>query len=336
MNKILVSVVIPVHNGEKYIKKCVNQILKQTLSQIEVILVENFSEDSSLEICKELSKQDDRVRLFQSFKRGTSFARKLGVQKAKGLYITFSDQDDKYCTRKALELMYNTIVNNKTQICQFGFYKEYFRCIKRRKSKDDRIYSTSELYSDQIKGIIGVPESDFSTVVWDKIYESSLLKSSVENINYGMFFAEDEYLNVSCFFNKKLKSVSTSSLSLYCWQNGTGFSSSDNSGIALLHDYDILKPYVINLLSEFKISEDIIWKYNLETVYCCKSIVCKMIRNNSNYQDISNVTEEILSSKAFLLACDYFKNYNNKKDIWEELNKLVNIKDTKSWIDLCK
>ena len=113
MNKILVSVVIPVHNGEKYIKKCVNQILKQTLSQIEVILVENFSEDSSLEICKELSKQDDRVRLFQSFKRGTSFARKLGVQKAKGLYITFSDQDDKYCTRKALELMYNTIVNKK-------------------------------------------------------------------------------------------------------------------------------------------------------------------------------------------------------------------------------
>ncbi len=85
MNKILVSVVIPVHNGEKYIKKCVNQILKQTLSQIEVILVENFSEDSSLEICKELSKQDDRVRLIQSFKRGTSFARKLVVQQAKGL-----------------------------------------------------------------------------------------------------------------------------------------------------------------------------------------------------------------------------------------------------------
>lgn len=88
---IKVSVVIPVHNGAKYIGKCVNGILNQSLKDIEIVLVENFSNDNSLNICNKLAKKDSRVSVFQSFDKGTSFARKRGVLECKGKYITFSD-----------------------------------------------------------------------------------------------------------------------------------------------------------------------------------------------------------------------------------------------------
>ena len=84
--EILVSVVIPVHNGEKYINNIANRVLRQSLRKIELILVENYSEDNSLKACKALADNDDRVTVLQSFDRGTSFARKKGIEAARGKY----------------------------------------------------------------------------------------------------------------------------------------------------------------------------------------------------------------------------------------------------------
>ena len=88
---ILLSVVIPVHNGENYIKKIANRILNQSLKDIELILVENFSTDKSLEVCKSIAEKDNRVVVSQCFKKGTSFARKKGIELASGKYTFFCD-----------------------------------------------------------------------------------------------------------------------------------------------------------------------------------------------------------------------------------------------------
>lgn len=87
--EILVSVVIPVHNGEKYMNNIANRVLRQSLRKIELILVENYSEDNSLKACKALADNDDRVTVLQSFDRGTSFARKKGIEAARGKYTFF-------------------------------------------------------------------------------------------------------------------------------------------------------------------------------------------------------------------------------------------------------
>ncbi len=99
----LLSVIIPVHNGEKYIKKTVVQILKQSYKHIELILVENFSKDRSLKICQELAVHDDRIQVLTCTEPGTSMARKRGILEARGKYIVFSDQDDSYINEYALE-----------------------------------------------------------------------------------------------------------------------------------------------------------------------------------------------------------------------------------------
>lgn len=331
---IKVSVVIPVHNGAKYIGKCVNGILNQSLKDIEVVLVENFSNDNSLNICNKLAKKDSRVSVFQSFDKGTSFARKKGVLECKGKYITFSDQDDRYINKYALENMYNEIVKNESQICEFGHYKEYNPLFKKKVEKSSNIYTGKEIFNEGLKGALGIG-NNFSTTVWNKIYDADLVKHSVVNIDKGLFFAEDEYLNYHCFANDSLNRISTSEKCFYCWNVGVGFSSSNDSELALLSDYDKIKPTINEKLKELNLDE-ILWTYNLETVYFCRSIIISLISKNEDKNKIFDIIDRIFKSESFILASDYFKSYTEREKVWDELNKLATVRDKQEFYNLCE
>lgn len=110
-----------------------------------------------------------------------------------------------------------------------------------------------EFESQGLKGALGIG-NNFSTTVWNKIFDADLLKQSVVNIDKGLFFAEDEYLNYHCFANDNLKRISTSDKCFYCWNVGVGFSSSNDSGLALLPDYDKIKPTINEKLTQIAIS----------------------------------------------------------------------------------
>lgn len=105
----MLSVIIPVHNVGKFLRKTINGILKQSYKLLEVILVENASEDNSLSICGKLSEKDPRVIVLECKDKGTSLARKAGILAAKGKYIVFSDQDDAYIGKNSLEKMVKAI-----------------------------------------------------------------------------------------------------------------------------------------------------------------------------------------------------------------------------------
>lgn len=93
MNTLL-SVVVPVYNTEAYLKECIDSILSQTYSNIELILVDDGSNDNSVEICEEYVKIDSRVNLIKQSHEGMFRARRKGVLSAKGDYVTFVDSDD--------------------------------------------------------------------------------------------------------------------------------------------------------------------------------------------------------------------------------------------------
>lgn len=91
----MISIVVPVYNGEKYIEDCIKSILKQTYTEWELLLIDNDSLDHTLKICKEYAKTDDRIQVLHQHKnRGVSVARNLGLERAAGEYITFIDCDD--------------------------------------------------------------------------------------------------------------------------------------------------------------------------------------------------------------------------------------------------
>lgn len=90
----LVSIIVPVYNVEKYIRRCLNSIINQTYKNLEIILIDDGSTDDSGKICDEYAKEDNRIIVKHNTNRGVSYARNYGIKLANGQYLSFIDPDD--------------------------------------------------------------------------------------------------------------------------------------------------------------------------------------------------------------------------------------------------
>ena len=91
MNK-LISIIINVYNGEKYIKKCLDSVINQTYKNLEILIINDGSTDKTLEICKKY--KDERIKIITTENQGLSFSRNVGIDNAGGEYLYFVDADD--------------------------------------------------------------------------------------------------------------------------------------------------------------------------------------------------------------------------------------------------
>ena len=123
MNKeIKVSIIIPVYNVEQYLRQCLDSVCNQTFKDIEIIVVNDCSQDNSLQIIKEYQQKDDRIVLIDLKQNaGQGNARNQAVKIAKGKYITFVDSDD-WVTKDYIEVLYNAIEQYKCDIVASCFY----------------------------------------------------------------------------------------------------------------------------------------------------------------------------------------------------------------------
>lgn len=111
-----VSVIIPVYNVEKYLSQCLDSVVNQTLSDIEVICIDDGSADKSFEILQQYAEKDSRIKIFKQENQGAGAARNNGLDKAIGDYLYFLDSDD-YIKSDCLEKMYNKITLENSDIC---------------------------------------------------------------------------------------------------------------------------------------------------------------------------------------------------------------------------
>lgn len=93
-NSPRISIIVPVYNTGKYVEKCLNSLINQTYSNLEIICVDDGSKDNSVEIISEIQKTDSRIILYQNEHSGASVARNLGIEKSTGEYLSFIDSDD--------------------------------------------------------------------------------------------------------------------------------------------------------------------------------------------------------------------------------------------------
>ena len=112
---ILISVIVPVYNVEQYLERCVDSILAQTYSNLEVILVDDGTKDSGGLICDAYAQKDTRVRVIHKENGGLSSARNAGIDIAQGEYISFVDSDD-WIEPDALEKLLNTAIQNQVEL----------------------------------------------------------------------------------------------------------------------------------------------------------------------------------------------------------------------------
>lgn len=120
---MLISVIIPVYNGEKYLEKCVSSVLNQPYKNIEVICINDGSTDKSVEVLKEISERDERVHIINQVNEGVASARNKGIMSAKGEYVAFLDQDDIWVPNAVGENVIEKIKYDKYEMISFAYYQ---------------------------------------------------------------------------------------------------------------------------------------------------------------------------------------------------------------------
>ncbi|WP_282923875.1 glycosyltransferase family 2 protein, partial [Mediterraneibacter massiliensis] len=119
-----ISVIVPVYKVEPYLHKCVDSILEQSFSDIQVILVDDGSPDSCGDICEEYAQKDTRVQVVHKENGGLSDARNAGIAYTEGNYVIFLDSDD-YIERDMLEYLYTNIKTADADMATCGIYEVY-------------------------------------------------------------------------------------------------------------------------------------------------------------------------------------------------------------------
>lgn len=165
----LISVIVPVYNVKNFLNRCVDSILKQTYSNIEIVLVDDGSNDGSEVICDQLAHNYDNVRVIHKPNGGLSSARNAGIAVAKGKYIGFVDSDD-FIDLDMYKCLYDNIIKTKSDISICKPYKF---------SKEDEIVESKEV--ERIKTyenieILRHMYDDYFTMVvaWNKLYKKEL------------------------------------------------------------------------------------------------------------------------------------------------------------------
>jgi len=118
-NAPLLSIVVPVYNILDYLPRCVHSLTGQTYTNLEILLVDDGSTDGTGQLCDELAKEDERIRVFHKENGGSSSARNFGISHAKGEYLGFIDSDD-YADANMFERLYEGIVTYRVKIAQVG------------------------------------------------------------------------------------------------------------------------------------------------------------------------------------------------------------------------
>lgn len=196
-----ISVIIPVYNVAEVLDRCLDSVLNQTYKNLEILLVDDGSTDSSGQLCDRYAENDARVRVIHKINQGLGMARNTGLKYAGGDYISFVDSDD-YLEKTAYEQLVRYINDNSGDICFFGHFR-----VQGGKAKpydvppSKTIYcgmeeSLGQLFND---ALLGKPQNGVGFTglsVCAALYKKELIVS-----NRLRFLSEREILSEDVFFN---------------------------------------------------------------------------------------------------------------------------------------
>jgi len=175
----LVSIVMPIYNAEKYVAQAIDSVLNQTLSDFELILINDGSTDKSAEICAAYARDDQRIKLIHQKNGGICSARNKGLQLVQGEYTAFIDNDDVYLP-DLLEENYTLAKKYNADILKYG--NQY---IKQKNFSADTIHSSGKLNEEALLVIEKndlsaeykkLNEADLLVYVWDGLFKTELIR----------------------------------------------------------------------------------------------------------------------------------------------------------------
>lgn len=280
----LISIIIPVYNLENTLSKCLNSVINQTYTNMEIIIINDGSTDNSEKICIEFTKEDKRIHYLYQTNKGVSFARNVGLYQATGDYITFVDGDD-FIDEKHIESLYNAMIQYGADISVCGITFEKDKKYVKKFTKEMQYENL-----DFLKPLISY--NDFGGYIWNKMYSSNIIKNTKFDENLDI--AEDLLFNLQVFLNSK-KIVKIKSVSYHYCINSLSATQSIN--YSKEKSAKKLQSYLLANEKSFEI-----------------------IKNHTDNQKIINLfKQKVLFVKAeiFYFEIKYFNKFNSKlyKDI---------------------
>ena len=200
----LVSIIIPIYNAEKYISTCLSTVLSQTYTNIEVLLIDDGSTDSSLRICKDIGAGDKRVRVIHQSNAGVSSARNTGIDNAGGEYIAFIDSDD-IVSPIYIQSLVENLRNSVLSMCAYEKIRSH-----------EYQFMTEEGHTKEVSAKIcarRLLRGSFPVSVWAAMF----LRDMIDGIRFpvGIRNNEDKEFLYHYLLNNESRSVSISDQKLY-------------------------------------------------------------------------------------------------------------------------
>ena len=280
----LISIIVPIYNVQKYIKKCVQSLIDQDYTNIEIILVDDGSPDLSKEIIDEIAKHDNRVMCVHKNNGGVSSARNAGLERASGKYVTFVDGDD--------------WVDNNYVSHLYTIAKEYDADIVmnennyglRKKDKDN--FSTTISVNDAMKKIY---YGDIFVAVWNKMYKRKIIVENSMTFDEKIWYGEGMLFNMQ--FLNLCQTVAVCCMSLY---HQTFNPSSAMRNFKIKNNLCGIKS--LELQKKYINSQDVLkaWKYHR---YCFNLTIFNGIVQTNTKKDNLNLYKTCLRNirKGFLI-----------------------------------
>lgn len=293
----LISVIVPVYNMESYIKRCLTSILNNTYKNLEIICVNDGSQDESLRILKEFSDNDERVIVIDKQNGGVASARNLALKSSRGEYIAFIDPDD-WIHINYFELLYKAIIksNSDLVICRHEVTDRFIKDIKINNS----LSAITKLDFDSF--FSDVCAKDY---VWGRLYRKEILESI--QFDEQISICEDNVFNIELICRSPSLKVSILEEKLYYY-----FQRSD-SAVHLLTTAKNLLPVAKRYFSDFlnSLSNDKVNKIYIQQVQKNVLAVRYLAMYSTNKNEINRICELMLKRTV--------------KEMWN--NSLIGLKE---------
>lgn len=196
------SIIVPVYNVEKYLPKCLESLIKQTLKDIEIICVNDGSMDNSLAILKKFASKDSRIRIIDNQHQGVAKTRNTGIEQSTGEYIGFVDSDD-YIDIDFFEKLYNSATKSNSDIAIASIlkHKNFFNIYNAKYTKEE----TAITIQDKIK--LCEDKKHFFFYAWNKIYHSGFIKENNIKFSEGQIYEDVMFAIKALYYSNKIISV---------------------------------------------------------------------------------------------------------------------------------
>lgn len=272
----LVSVIVPIYNVENYLARCINSLLQQTYSNIEILLINDGSEDNCELICQEFLARDNRIRYYKKENGGLSSARNFGIDRANGEYLVFVDSDD-YVSKEMIKVLLDTSLSNNADMVECAFLEFYENETVNDSNVDNALNNKSYAPYEAINSLIC--NTGITPIAWNKIYKKEIF----DELRYKVgIYHEDEEIIVKLLSTcKKICKINNP---LYFYMKREG--SITNSKFNKKH-LDIIKimDERIKILKRLNCNKHLISLTIVRFSNICNELYAKMLVSNAHLEN---------------------------------------------------